>query len=183
MTGRARPASPSTLARLSPPLELGPVGYLREASDDFLVVPAVVVNVGLVQRLELVAEGKGESGVQIRTQGPDEGAGASVVGVASQSWESLTLHLNLGGELTPEHDTILFAGLIVEGPGAWRVRPVAELRVEQALDHDETLASGLVGAIWRVSDRLSLDSAVRAGQVDASGLFEIRAGLTWSFGL
>ena len=89
MIGRARAALRPGLARLSPPLwvlvvalpahayrpfdstdasvvepgtveiELGPLEYLRESSDDFMVVPAVVVNVGIVERLELVAEGKG----------------------------------------------------------------------------------------------------------------------------
>lgn len=206
-------------------IELGPVEYVREASDHFLVAPAVVLNAGVVQRLELVAEGKGvlalganqedldnfeledvalgvkaimrngslqgstgpslavESGVEIPTQGRDEGAGASVVAIASQSWDSLALHLNLGIELTPEHDKVLITGLIAEGPGAWRARPVAELRFERAFDEGGTLVSGLVGAIWRVSDRLSLDAALLGGQVAGSELFEVRAGLTWAFAL
>jgi len=206
-------------------IELGPVGYLREASENSLIVPALVVNVGLLERLEFVAEGKGvialgadpedlddfeldgvavllkgivrrgslqgrtgpslaiEPGVQIPTQERHERVGASLLAIASQSWDSLSLHLNLGSELTPEHDTVLLAGLIAEGPGAWRVRPVAELRAERALDEHETLASGLVGAIWCVSDRLSLDAALRAGRLDGSALFEIRAGVTWEFAL
>jgi len=207
-------------------IELGPLGYLREGSERFLVVPDLVVNVGVFQRLEVVAEGEGflalnnadrddlddfeadgvalllkgvvrrgslqgesgpslaiESGVLIPTQERHEGVGASVVAIASQSWSSLSLHLNLGSEYTPEHDTALFAGLIVEGPGAWRICPVAELRAEQAIDDSETLASGLVGAIWRVNDRLSLDAALRGGWVDGGALFEVRAGVTWGFGL
>ena len=206
-------------------IELGPVGYLREASENSLVVPALVVNAGLLERLEFVAEGKGvialgaepeeldefeldgvavllkgivrrgslqgetgpslaiESGVQIPTQERHERVGASVVAIASQSWDSFTLHLNLGGELAPEHDTLLLAGLIAEVPGAWRVRPVAELRAERALDAHERLASGLIGAIWRVSDRLSLDAALRGGWLDGCSIFEVRAGVTWQFGL
>lgn len=207
-------------------IELGPLGHLRQDSQDFLVVPDLVVNVGVFERLEVVAEGKGflaldhadrddlddfetdgvalllkgvvrrgslqgesgpslaiESGVLFPTQERHEGVGASVMAIASQSWSSLSLHLNLGGEYTPEHDTALFAGLIVEGPGAWRIRPVAELRAEQVIDDSETLASGLVGAIRRVNDRLSLDAALRGGWVDGSELFEVRAGVTWGFGL
>ncbi len=39
-------------------LELGPLHYLREDNSNFLIVPATVLNLGLVQRLELVADFK-----------------------------------------------------------------------------------------------------------------------------
>jgi hypothetical protein len=41
-------------------LELGPIGWLREGADQFRVVPAVVANLGLPWRSELVLEGQRE---------------------------------------------------------------------------------------------------------------------------
>jgi hypothetical protein len=39
-------------------LELGPLHYLREDNSSFLIVPATVLNLGIVDRLELVADFK-----------------------------------------------------------------------------------------------------------------------------
>ncbi len=39
-------------------IELEPVGFLREGPDRFLVVPAIIANVGFAERLELVLEGR-----------------------------------------------------------------------------------------------------------------------------
>src|SRR5437773_4692042 len=39
-------------------IELGPFGYLREGPATYLVAPAIVANLGLAARWELVAEGK-----------------------------------------------------------------------------------------------------------------------------
>lgn len=39
-------------------IELGPVGLLRQGPDRFLVVPALIANVGLADRLEVVLEGR-----------------------------------------------------------------------------------------------------------------------------
>jgi len=42
-------------------LELGPIGWLREGADTFRVAPAVVANLGLPWRSELVLEGQREA--------------------------------------------------------------------------------------------------------------------------
>ena len=39
-------------------LELAPLGFLHEGSDDFAVLPALVLNYGLSQRVELIVEGQ-----------------------------------------------------------------------------------------------------------------------------
>jgi hypothetical protein len=44
-------------------LELGPIGWLREGADKFRVAPAVVANLGLPWRSELVLEGQREVGL------------------------------------------------------------------------------------------------------------------------
>jgi hypothetical protein len=42
-------------------LELGPLGYLREGSENSLVVPNGVLNLGVAPKWELVLQGQGES--------------------------------------------------------------------------------------------------------------------------
>src|SRR5216684_2041490 len=39
-------------------LELGPLGYLTEGREHFLVVPALIANLGLSRRWELVLQGR-----------------------------------------------------------------------------------------------------------------------------
>ncbi len=41
--------------------------------------------------------------------------------------------------------------------------------------------SGLVGAIWQVSENLSLDAALRVATTGGIGEVEVRAGVTWAF--
>ncbi len=112
----------------------------------------------------------------------EPGTGASVAGIVSYRWPSVTAHVNLAGALTRDQHADLFAGTILEGPSAWTVRPVAELFVEREFARSTTL-SGLVGAIWRISDNLSVDLGYRRAEVGARSVDEIRAGLTVSFGL
>jgi hypothetical protein len=70
--------------------------------------------------------------------------------------------------------------VIVEGPYSWRVRPVAELFVENATGSPHT-TSGLVGAIWRVRDGLSFDVGLRSAHAGDETIRELRLGLTWAF--
>ena len=110
----------------------------------------------------------------------DPGTGASVTGIVSQRWPWGTAHLNVAAALTRDQHADLFVGTIVEGPAEWTVRPVAELFVERQFDRATTV-SGLIGAIWRVSDRLAFDAGVRHADVGGRGVDEIRVGLTFSF--
>jgi len=57
---------------------------------------------------------------------------------------------------------------------------VAELRGE-AQRGAPTRRSGLLGAICRVREGLSLDAAVRVGRAGRALETEVRAGLTWAF--
>jgi len=105
--------------------------------------------------------------------------GGSLAAIVSQRWEAVTVHLNLLVErdLTGAWDFV--GGAIVEGPFRWALRPVGELYLEQSTS-GATLASFLVGAIWRVSDAISLDAAVRFEPHSAGTLWEGRLGFTWS---
>ncbi len=110
------------------------------------------------------------------------GVGAECTLIASQRWPDLTLHLNGAVAWTRAHAPGLFGGLIAEGHDAWAIRPVAEAFVDWERGLPVAL-SGLLGAIWRLSDALSLDAAVRLAREGGARTAEIRAGLTWAFGV
>ncbi len=74
----------------------------------------------------------------------------------------------------------VFGGIVLEAHDAWAVRPVAEVFAERERDLPATV-SGLAGTIWRVSDGLSLDAAVRLARAGGVSTTEIRVGLTWGF--
>lgn len=110
----------------------------------------------------------------------DRGVGAEAAVIVSERWRDLTLHLNGAASWTPAHRPAAFGGLIVEVHDVWVVRPVAEVFVEGERDRPTTV-SGLVGAIWRASDALSLDAAVRVASAAVVRTTEVRVGLTWAF--
>ena len=110
----------------------------------------------------------------------EKGTGASFAGIVSQRGDLVTAHLNAALQWTREHEPGAFLGVILEGPHAWAVRPVAELFGEQASGTPRT-TSGLLGAIWRVRDDLSFDFGVRRAHSGGETVREFRIGLTWAF--
>jgi hypothetical protein len=123
-----------------------------------------------------------EYGLLLPTVHEEPGTGASVAGIASQRWESATVHLNAALAWNREHEPDLFLGAILEGPHAWSVRPVAEVFGEQA-SGSARVTSGLVGAIWRVREGLSFDAGVRVAHAGGETIREVRVGLTWALSL
>ena len=82
--------------------------------------------------------------------------------------------------------------MISKEPRRWPVRPVAELYADTQIGgvsndggavgsvlQEATVYSGLLGGIWRVSENLDVDSAVRAASVNGLWNLEVRLGLTW----
>jgi hypothetical protein len=136
----------------------------------------------------VVREGSLQEGPSIAVEfGPllpgvraDEGFGASLDTIVSQRWDWRTVHANFATTLTRDHHADLFAGAIVEGPFKWQVRPVMEVFYEEEIGQTTTI-SGLVGAIWQVSDKLSFDIGYRHALVNSHPVDEIRAGLTFAF--
>jgi hypothetical protein len=110
----------------------------------------------------------------------EPGTGVSWTGIASYRWDWLTVHFNGAAALTRSRHADGFLGTIVEGPWDWPVRPVAEVFYEREWGAARTV-SGLVGAIWQVSDKLAVDIAVRDARVNRHTVNELRAGVT--FGL
>lgn len=109
-------------------------------------------------------------------------AGASWIAIVSDRWTWGTVHFNAGAALTREQHGEIILGAIIEGPQDWPVRPVAELRYEGDFGAEETV-SGLVGAIWKVSDKLAFDVAVHQAWENARSETELRAGLTLGFSI
>lgn len=112
----------------------------------------------------------------------DPGMGAQGALILSQPWQAMTVHLNGQFVWTRAHEPGGFGGLILEGPDAWPVRPVAEIFVEGERG-SPTTRSALLGGIWRVRDWLSFDLGVRGARVGGDAVAEIRLGLTWAFAL
>jgi hypothetical protein len=112
----------------------------------------------------------------------ESGVGASLTGIAGQRWSWGAVHVNIGASLSREKRGEMFVGTILEGPYAWKIRPVAELVYVREFGLKEEFAA-LAGLILRVKDDLSFDFAVRQAQVNAAPETEIRAGLTFAFSL
>jgi hypothetical protein len=123
-----------------------------------------------------------EFGVLLPDSVGDSRFGASLAGIVSQRWDWGSIHLNGVAELTREHHADLFAGVIIEGPSKWTVRPVAEVFYEREFGKAETV-SGLVGLIWQVHDDLSFDLGLRHAVTSGHQVNEVRAGVTFGIPL
>jgi hypothetical protein len=123
-----------------------------------------------------------ELGVLLPGIRAERGTGASLAGIVSQRWDWGTAHFNTAVALTRERHADYFVGVILEGPHDWVVRPVAEIFYERDVGQFRT-RSTLIGAIWQVQDNLAVDFAVRGARVNAHTAGEIRAGVTFAFGV
>lgn len=115
----------------------------------------------------LLPEARGEAGI-----------GAACIGAMSQRWEQGALHLNAGYARGRDNARERSAGIIVEGPEAWTVRPVAELTAAREAGGQSRRAL-LLGANWKHSEDLSLHLAMRRERSGDEHLNEVRFGLTW----
>ncbi len=118
----------------------------------------------------------------LESHGVDSGGGWDAGLIVSYRWEPITVHLNFEGIYTRDRDLSGWASAILEGPGSWRVRPVAELLAEHDGSNGE-LASALAGALWRVSSRVTVDAAARTSRELGVTSIEVRAGVTWAFAI
>ena len=108
----------------------------------------------------------------------DDGAGLAFAFLASERKDWGAWHLNVGPTLTRDGHGGMFAGAILEGPGNWPVRPVAEVRYERTFGGEEMIAV-LAGVIIPVRDGLSLDIALRHARQGGRPDEQIRAGVTF----
>jgi hypothetical protein len=124
-----------------------------------------------------------EIGVLLPTINGEAGQGGSAAMIVSERWSFATIHLNLQATRTRAVTTDGFLGVIVEGPYAWRLRPVAELWYDEDFDANAHGYSALLGGVARVRDGLTVDAATRLAREGDVTVFEVRAGLTWALPL
>ena len=62
------------------------------------------------------------------------------------------------------------------------VRPVSEIFYERDIGLFRT-RSALIGAIWQVQDNIAVDVGLRGARVNEHSAGEIRAGVTFAFGV
>jgi hypothetical protein len=109
----------------------------------------------------------------------DRGLGGECTLIASRSWSYLAVHVNAGAAYERSHTWSQSYGVILEGPGAWRVRPVMELVYGHAA-HEPAESAALVGVIWEAREHWAFDAAARRTHSDGIRGREWRAGFTWS---
>ena len=203
-------------------IELGPVEYLRDASERMLFAPDLRVNYAFMPNWEASLEGdvthgltagvpgtsliegeallKGvlregslqekpgpsvptEFGILLPGVNDEHGTGAILTGIASQRWDWATVHFNAQIALTREQQHAnYFFDTIIEGPHDWPVRPVAEIFYESDVSVFRT-GSALIGAIWQVKDNIAVDFGLRGARINDRTAGEIRAGVTFAFGV
>jgi hypothetical protein len=112
----------------------------------------------------------------------EHGTGAILTGIVSQRWDWGTVHFNAQIALTREQHADYFLDTILEGPHDWVVRPVLEIFYERDIGQFRT-RSALIGAIWQVQDNIAVDFGVRGARVNDHTVGEIRAGVTFAFGV
>jgi hypothetical protein len=139
----------------------------------------------VVWRAGCLQEGDGPSfateiGPLLPTINDTKGFGAYAGEILSTCFgDALIAHWNTEIQILPQtYDLDLFGGVILEPPSSRLVvRPVMELFVEHEFGGPQT-SSGLLGAIWQVTEKLALDAAVRGAVVSGSDVAEVRAGLS-----
>lgn len=123
-----------------------------------------------------------EFGILLPGVNDEHGTGAVLNGIASQRWDWGTAHLNAQIALTREQHADYFLDTIIEGPQDWVVRPVSEIFYEREVGQFRA-RSALVGAIWQVQDNIAVDFGLRGAHVNDHTVGEIRAGVTFAFGV
>jgi hypothetical protein len=104
------------------------------------------------------------------------------VTIVSQRRDWPTARLNTQIALTREQHANYFLDTIIEGPHDWPVRPVAEIFYERDVGLFRT-RSALVGAIWQIQDNIAFDFGLRGARIGGQTAGEIRAGVTFAFGV
>jgi hypothetical protein len=123
-----------------------------------------------------------EFGILLPGVNEEHGTGAILTGIVSQRWDWATVHLNAQIALTRDQHVDYFLDTIIEGPHDWVVRPVSEIFYERDVGQSRT-RSALIGAIWQVQDNIAVDFGLRGARVNDHTVGEIRAGVTFAFGV
>ncbi len=120
-----------------------------------------------------------EAGPLIPEIGGDTRFGAHANVIISERGRAGAVHFNQQIEYTRERTFDSYSGVILEGPLSLRFRPVSEFYIVKTFGGG-IATSALLGAIWVLSNSLSVDGAVRGGRVQGSITNEYRLGFTWT---
>lgn len=131
---------------------------------------------------------QGASGLSVATEfgfelpgiNAESGIGAIAAGIVSHESSWGALHFTAEAVHTRDATTELAFGTILEGPGEWVVRPVAEVFYAHELGEAEE-AAVLVGAIWEINDNLVFDAGVRRSVMGDERDTELRLGVSFAF--
>jgi hypothetical protein len=108
------------------------------------------------------------------------GFGFTLDAIASQRFDWGTVHFNVEPGLSQDQHASMFVSTILEGPAAWKVRPVAEFFYQGVYGPSQvSQLSGLVGLIYQPDDKFSFDLAYRGAVENGRYISEIRAGVTF----
>jgi len=121
-----------------------------------------------------------EFGVLLPGINDEHGVGVEWAGIVGHEAEWGAVHFNFAATFNRDEKAEIFVSTILEGPGDWAIRPVAELVYEREFQSTEVFA-GLAGFIWQARDDLSFDLAVRQADVNGESETEVRFGLTYAF--
>jgi len=124
-----------------------------------------------------------ECGVLLPEYHGNTNTGGVCSGIVSQKFDFSAVHLNGALSRTRERTNNRFLGVIVEGGSEESpVRPVMELLAERDNNGAHT-QSALVGMLWKQSEDLVFDLALRHGRSDGLALNQVKFGLTWSYAM
>lgn len=118
--------------------------------------------------------------VTVSDQPGEMGRGSALALIASQQFESVTLHFNgeISRELADQYE--LFGSVIVQGSEDLVVRPASELAMSYEIGASIKYSAAAV-AIWQLDEALALDAgAVASVTGEGTPGEELRFGLTWS---
>lgn len=118
-----------------------------------------------------------EFSVLLPGTGTDHGAGLEWTMLVSDERGWGAWHINLGPMLAQDGSAGWIAGLILEGPREWSIRPVMEVRYEKA--GSEEMIAELIGVIIPVRDGLAFDVGLRHGRESGRPDEQLRAGVTF----
>jgi hypothetical protein len=158
---------------------------LNTAAGSQSILEDTALSLKQVHRVGSLQDGTGpsigsECSVLLPTIHGESGAGVGCFGLVSQRWSAATVHFNAGLAFDRDHKWNKIVSGIVEGPHDWTVRPALEIFTEHDGGTTQT-NSALIALIWRKQDNLSFDVGLRAARSAGEDVYEVRAGLTWSF--
>lgn len=167
-------ATSSTRPRESP---LGRTEHLVRTLSTFESVDSALLVKGILRQGSL--QGAHGPSIALETGAlfpsiPPDGTRAGWIAslIVSRRWAPVAIHVTATAAYERDRSFGAEASCIVEGPGAWHVRPVGEVFVSR------DRAYALAGAIWQHDDKQAFDVALVVERDAGANGAEVRLGWT-----